>query len=624
MERRLTAILAADVVSYGRLMGEDEAGTLVALKAHRAELIEPKAAQYSGRIIKLMGDGTLMEFPSVVDAVAFAVELQNAMQARNANIAEAQQIHYRIGINIGDVIVEDDDIYGDGVNVAARLEGLSEPGGICIPRNVRDQIRDKLDLTIKDLGEVEVKNIARPIRAFRVVMDDKAANLVTPVTPVVATPAVTKSGHHRHIAIALSIFLVSISGLTWWQSWGPFEKTSPNEQARLSQTEELSITVLAFKNLSGDPSQEYLSDAISEDITTELSRFSDLVVISRESAFSYKGQSKTAKEIGQELDIRYLLEGSVRRSGDNLRVTAQLIDTIRENHVWSEKYDRKVDDVLVVQDDIVRSVVSTLGEEIWRNAAAQLKRKPLENFEAYDYRLRGSEALHKLTIASNEEARGLYKKALKLDPEMGLAYVGLAWTHLLDYWFDVRPEALDVSDEYTQKAAEVGAPGYHVHRLLAEISSSRGNHDKALEHNARAIELNPNDGDLLASRASLLAYSGQLDEARTFVDEALRRNPHHPDWYGSTSARIHYLKGNYEQALAVLNRIESPVSWDHQIMAASYAQLGNDEKAKSHAQSILAINPEFSLTRFIEISPYRREADRLHILDGLSKAGLPE
>ena len=617
MERRLTAILAADVVGYSRLMGTDEAGTLAALKVHRAELIEPKSAQYGGRTIKLMGDGTLMEFPSVVDAVAFAVEVQTAMRARNAGLPDGQQILYRIGINIGDVIVDGDDIYGDGVNVAARLEGLAEPGGICVRRNVRNQIRDKLDLEFEDLGEIEVKNIARPIRVFRIALDDKAAALATPVT---AAPAVWRP--RWQIAAAFGACLAVIAGLVWWQLWMPTTGTTLS-----SKSENLSIAVLAFKNLSNDPSQEYFSDAIAEDITTELSRFSELFVISRESAFSYRDQSKTAKQIGQELGIRYLLEGSVRRAGDHLRVTVQLIDTVRENHVWAEKYDRTVDEVLVVQDDVVRSVVTTLGETIWRNAAAELKRKPLESFEAFDYRLRGAEALHKLTKDSNQEARRLYFKALELDPNMGRAYIGLAWTHLLDYltqWIDVGPEALEKTYEYTQKAAEAGAPGYSVHRLLARISSYRGDHDKAIEHNARAIELNPNDGDLLASHARILAYAGRIKEAREFADEAIRRNPHYPGWYGSASAQIYYLDGNYEAAVAVLNRFETLAIWDHRVLAASYAQLGMPEEAQRHAQALLEINPSFSIARFKAKIPYRREADTLHVLEGLSKAGLPE
>ncbi len=624
MERRLAAILAADVVGYSRLMGKDEAATLAALKAHRAELIDPKANQYNGRTIKLMGDGALMEFPSVVEAVAFAVEVQLAMSARNRDLPEDRQINYRIGINIGDIIVEGDDIYGDGVNIAARLESLAEPGGICVRRNVRNQVRDKLDLDYEDRGEIEVKNIARPIRVFSVVLDDKAEALVTPV--VVAPVEAARQGRWR-IAAAFAVCLAVIGGLAWWQAWSPSGEGAAIEQAAKTRSHELSIAVLAFKNLSGDSGQDYFSDAITEDITTELSRFSELLVISRESAFSYKGQAKTAREIGQELGVRYLLEGSVQRSGDRVRVTVQLIDTTGESHVWAEKYDRDVTDVLVVQDEIVRSVVTTLGETIWRSAAVALKGKPIESFEAYDYRLRGVEALHKLTKDSNLEARRLYLKAVELDPGLGLAYIGLAWTHLLDYltqWIDVGPEALERTYEYTQKGAEAGAPGYHVHRLLARISQYRGEHDKALEHNTRAIELNPNDGDLLASQALLLSYAGQPDEARKWADEAIRRNPHYPGWYGSVSAGIHYLERNYEQAVAVLNRLESLAIWDHRTLAASYAQLGENEKAQRHAQEILAINPDFSLARFKAKIPYRKEADRDRFLDGLAKAGLPE
>ena len=635
MERRLTAVLAADVVGYSRLMGEDELGTLSALKAHRAELIDPKAVQYSGRTIKLMGDGALMEFPSVVEAVKFAVEVQMAMRERNRGVPEDRQILYRVGINIGDIIVEGDDIYGDGVNIAARLESLAEPGGICVRRNVRNQVRDKLDLDYEDRGEIEVKNIARPVRVFRVILDDKAAALVTPVVvapvmaaaPVEVAPAEPARRRGWWLAAGLGVCLAAVGTLVWWQPWAPSGETAAVGQAGLTRPQDLSIAVLAFKNLSGDPGQDYFSDAIAEDITTELSRFSDLFVISRESAFSYKKQSKTSKQIGRELGVRYLLEGSVQRAGDRLRVTVQLIDTSRESHVWAEKYDREVVDVLVVQDDIVRSVVSTLGEEIWRNAAAELKNKPLASFEAYDYRLRGNEALHKLTKDSNLEARRLYLKALELDPGQNLAYIGLAWTHLLDYmtqWVKVGPEALDTTYDFTQKAAEAGAAGYRVHRLLARISAFRGDHDKALEHNARAIELNPNDGDLLASHARVLAYAGQPGEARRWADEAIRRNPHYPGWYASVSSQIYYLEGDYEQAVAVLNRLESLLIWDHRTLAASYAQLGLNEKALRHAQALLEMDPDFSLTRFKAKLPYRDEADKDHVLDGLAKAGLPE
>lgn len=624
MERRLAAILATDVVGYSRLMGVDESGTLAALKARRAELIDPKVAQYNGRIIKLMGDGALMEFPSVVDAVTFATEMQLEMHRRNADLAEDQRIHYRVGINIGDVIVEDDDIFGDGVNIAARLEGLAEPGGICIGRNVRDQIRDKVDLNLEELGEIKVKNIARPIRAFRVLLDEKASALST---PVVAIPSLQPRNRKPKILMALGLLVVLVSGVAWWQLGSPSSTDTVKGPAQHSQTEATSIAVLAFKNLSGDADQAYLSDAIAEDITTELSRFGNLFVISRESAFSYRGQTKTAREIGQELGVRYLLEGSVQLGGSHIRVTVQLIDTREQNHVWAEKYDREVTDILVVQDDIVRSVVTALGEKIWLEAAQSLQSKPLESFEAYDFSLRGSEALHKLTRDSNQEARRLYKKALELDPGLPDAHLGLAWTYYLDYdaqWTDTGPEALDQAYRYTQTANEEGAPGYEIHRLFGQISAARGDYKKALQHNARAIELNPNDGDLLATQAMLLRDDGQFEEARKWIEDAIRRNPHHPDWYGSVLSAIHYLEKDYEEAISVLNRTKSLAIWDHLILAASHAQLGENEKARQHASEVLEINPGFSIARITPRIEYRRQEDRQHYLDGLRKAGLPD
>ncbi|MEE8212770.1 MAG: adenylate/guanylate cyclase domain-containing protein, partial [Acidiferrobacterales bacterium] len=301
MERRLAAILAADVVGYSRLMGQDEAATLAALKAHRAELIDPKANQYNGRTIKLMGDGSLMEFPSVVEAVAFAVEVQLAISARNTDVHEDRQIHYRIGINIGDIIVEGDDIYGDGVNIAARLESLAEPGGICVRRNVRNQVRDKLDLDYEDRGEIKVKNIARPIRVFSVVLDGKAEALVT---PVVAAPI--KTGHRRWVVAAavLVLGLVAAGGLAWWQPWAPDVEPASLERMAFPLPEKPSIAVLPFDNLSGDPEQEYFADGITNDIITDLSRFGDLVVIAAQSTFTYKGKPVKVQQVAEELGVR--------------------------------------------------------------------------------------------------------------------------------------------------------------------------------------------------------------------------------------------------------------------------------------------------------------------------------
>jgi TolB-like protein/class 3 adenylate cyclase len=339
VERRLTTILSADVVGYSRLMGEDEAGTLAALKAHRKELIEPKAAQYHGRTVKLMGDGALMEFGSVVDAALFAIEVQCAMRDRNAGVPEDRQIIYRVGINIGDIIVEGDDIYGDGVNVASRLEGLAEAGGICVARNVRNQVRDKLDLDLDDLGEVEVKNIARPVRVFRVVLDDKAAALVTPLVEEAAKP------QRRWWPIAAAVMILfAFGGALWWQPWAPDVERADIEMMAFPLPDKPSIAVLPFDNLSGDPQHERLADGITEDIIADLSRYPDLFVIARNSVFTYKGKPVKVQEVAEDLGVRYVLEGSIQTDGNQARVTVQLIDALDGHHLWVERHgDRPVD-----------------------------------------------------------------------------------------------------------------------------------------------------------------------------------------------------------------------------------------------------------------------------------------
>ena len=452
VERRLSTILAADVVGYSRLVGIDEAGTVNTVKTHISELIEPKAVQYRGRIVKLMGDGLLMEFVSVVDSVLFAVEMQGAMAMRNEGIEEDRRIVFRVGINIGDVIVDGDDIHGDGVNVAARLESIAEPGGIYISDAAFSQVRGKLDLNFEQLGEHEVKNIAQPVSVCRVIMDDKASSRITEIE---------RAKRQRHLlpmSMAAGVALAAIvGGLAWWQLGTPPTGSDPGAQTALALPDEPSVVVLPLKNLSGDPGQNNLAEAISGDITTELSRFSELFVISPDSANFYRDQKKTPKQIGRELGVRYVMTGSMQRAGDRLRVTVQLIEADSETQIWTEKYDRKVADIFVVQDEIVRAAVTSLGETIWRNAAAKLTAKPLDNFAAYDYWLQGKAVFHKLTKEANEEARRLWSKGIELDPDLGFNYLGRAWNHYIEYraqWVETGPEALDKATAYLQQASE--------------------------------------------------------------------------------------------------------------------------------------------------------------------------
>lgn len=440
VERRLSTILAADVVGYSRLVGRDEEGTITGVKAHITELIEPKAVQYRGRIVKLMGDGILMEFVSVVDAILFAVEMQGAVALGNDGIPEDRQIVYRIGINIREVIVDGDDIHGDGVNIAARLESLAEPGGIYISDAAYSQVRGKLDLNFEQLGEHQVKNIAQPISVCRVIMDDKASSRMTEIQRIKE-----KRNTRLPLMVAAGIVLaVIIGGIGWWQYQG--SQPVVVEETALKLPNKPSVVVLPLKNLSDETNQGGLAKAISEDITTELSRFAGLFVISPDSANFYDSKQKSVRQIGRELGIRYVLTGSMQRAGERLRVTMQLIEAATEVQIWTERYDRTMTDVFVVQDEIVQAVVTEMGETIWRSAAARLEAKPLANFEAYDYFLKAQEVFHKLTRESTIETRRIFEKAKALDPNLGLIYYGFAWTYYMDYraqWVATGGEALD-------------------------------------------------------------------------------------------------------------------------------------------------------------------------------------
>jgi adenylate cyclase len=426
MERRLTAILAADVVGYSRLMGADEAGTLDALKTHRKELLNPKAAQYGGRTIKLMGDGVLMEFPSVVDAVAFAVEVQCAMRDRNAEVREDQRLSYRIGINIGDVIVEGDDIYGDGVNVASRLEGLAESGGVCLARNVFEQVKEKLDLTIEHMGEREVKNIAEPVTIYRVVLDDKAAALVTPVVRVEAKPA----GQRWAVAVASAIVLfVAAGGALWWQPWKaeiePANVASYEPPAAVL-ADNPSIAVLPFDNISGDPEQEYFADGMTEDLITDLSKISDLTVISRTSTSGYKGRKIDIREVREALNVRYVIEGSVRKAGEQVRINAQLIDATTGGHLWAERYDGNLDDIFSLQDQVLEKIVASLALRLSETERIRLAAKGTDSVAAHDLYLRGLFLESAFTREGNQEAKRVYEQVLAIDPDYALPYARIA------------------------------------------------------------------------------------------------------------------------------------------------------------------------------------------------------
>ena len=477
-ERRLAAVLAADMVGYSRLMEADETGTLARLKTHRIELIDPAIAKNRGRIIKTTGDGMLVEFHSVVDAVLCAAEVQRRMAKRNADVAPARWMQFRIGINLGDVIVEGNDIFGDGVNVAARLEMLADPGGICVSGAVRDQVGDRLeDIGFEDLGDQAVKNIARPIHVYRVRLE----------------PA-SKAG----------------------------QEDAKNTAAAPVLARKPSIAVLPLVNMSGDPQQEFFADGLTEDLITELSRFHDLLVISRNSTFVYKGKAVKMQEVARELGVDYLLEGSVRKSGDRIRVTVQLIDAETDRHIWAERYDRELEDIFAIQDEMTRAIVATLPGRVEAASHDRAKRKPTDNMAAYECVLAAKVLHHRSTREDNAEAQRLLDRALALDPNYAHAHawkacvLGQTWVY---NWCADRDATFQQVAAELEIALALDDNDSDVHRILAALNVNREDHDKAAYHQERALALNPNYDLVVVQQGELLTWLGaaggrhRLDQA---------------------------------------------------------------------------------------------------------------
>ncbi|MCH7929588.1 MAG: tetratricopeptide repeat protein [Proteobacteria bacterium] len=581
MERRLTAILSADVVGYSRMMGGEEEGTLAALKAHRKELIDPTIAEHHGRIVKLMGDGMLVEFPSIVEAVQCAVDVQRGMAERNADVPDGRKMVLRIGVNLGDIIVDGDDIYGDGVNVAARLEALAEPGGICVQRDVRNQVRDKLPLVFEDMGEIEVKNIARPIRVFRVLLE----------------PATPRGG----------------------------ETTAATESA-LALPDKPSIAVLPFANMSGDPEQEFFSDGLTEDIITELSRFRGLFVISRNSAFVYKGKATKVGDVAKDLGVQYVVEGSVRKAGNRVRVTVQLIDAAADRHVWAERYDRDLEDIFAVQDEITAAIVTTLPGRIEAATHERAERKLPENMAAYEYVLAGKVLHHRSNREDNEEALRLLDRAIELDPKYAHAHswkactLGQTWVH---GWCEDREATWDQVGEELQIALALDDNDSDVHRVLAAVSVAHGDHDKATYHQQRALNLNPNDDLIVVQQGEILTWLGRPEEGIEWIQKAMRLNPYHPERFWNHLGRAYYTARLYAEAADAFKRITAPDFSHHAFLAASCAQMEDEAAAKAHAREVLKREPAFTVESYLGTLHYKQESDRDHHREGLLKAGLP-
>jgi adenylate cyclase len=609
IERRLAAILAADVSGYSRLMGADEVGTLQALKAHRRELVDPTIAAHRGRIVKTTGDGMLVEFASVIDAVGCAVAVQRAMVSRNLTVEESKRIVFRVGINIGDIIIDGDDIFGDGVNVAARLETLCEPGGLCISRSANEQIRDKLSLAFADLGEQTMKNIARAIGVFGLAANEIAAlpEEGLPRTRIRARGGAKGTGGRRSAAAGRS------SRATETERMGPPAKPS--------------IAVLPFVNLSVDPGQEFFADGLAEDILTGLSRFRDLFVISRNSTFRYKGKAVDVPTVARELGVQFVLEGSVRRAGDTVRVTAQLIDANTDGHVWAERYDRRVEDIFAIQDDVTSSIIATLPGRVEAATRDRAKRKAPDNLAAYECVLAGKLFHHRASRSDNAEALRLLERAIALDPDYAHAHAWKACTLGQSYvygWCDDREATVEQVVDELRIALALDDNDSDVHRILAAVNlAAYHDHEKAFYHQERALSLNPNDDLIVVQQGEILTWLGRPEEGIEWIRKAMSLNPYHPERFWSHLGRAYFTARRYDEAINAFQRVNNADNTNLAALSACYAALGDDVAAKASANEVLKRAPDFSVATHLTTQHYKHDSDLERYRAALLKAGLP-
>jgi len=624
MERRLAAILAADVVGYSRLMGEDEAGTMARLEDLKSEILVPLIAQHHGRVVKLMGDGFLVEFASVVDALTCALAWQEAVEAQAGQVPEDQALRFRIGVNLGDVMVKADDLYGEGVNVAARLEGLAEPGSVLVSRTVFNHAKGKVAAAFEDLGEQELKNIAEPVRVYRVSTAAEAAQ-----RPSVAK-ARSKSRQLPVIAAAAVVLVVAAGAALWLKPWEPREEAASVADMAFPLPDKPSVAVLPFANLSDDPSQDYFADGMTEDLITDLSKISGLFVIARNSSFAYKGQQVKVRQVAEELGVRYVLEGSVRRIGDQVRINTQLIDATTGGHVWAERYDRKLDNIFAVQDAIMAKVVEALELHLTDREREQQDEGPkTDSLEAYDLVLQARKLLTRFDHKAAAQARDLLQRAIEIDPSYAEAHslLGFYFFDEWEVWGRQRDKNLARALELATAAVELDPSDPAPHALLAMVHQWRREFDKANAAANKALALQPNDAITLSNLGTMLKLAGRYEEALEVHQQAVRLDPFHPPNYLERLADAYAGVGNYIQCVEVAERgvaLDPNYVGLHGSLALCYAALGRDEEAKAATAEMLRTNPRFTLKAFAAYVPYTHERDLQRSLNLLRKAGVPE
>ncbi|MHC2363873.1 adenylate/guanylate cyclase domain-containing protein [Rhizobium leguminosarum] len=606
LDRKLLAILAADMVGYSKAMEADEAGTINRLKAIHAELINPAISQRHGTIIKLMGDGALVSFDSVVDAVACAAEFQNVVAARNADLPEPERIVFRVGINLGDVALVDGDVYGDGVNVAARLEHLAEPGGVVVSGTAYDHLQGKLDWPLDFAGEQQVKNISRPVRMYRLRLDGKRAR--RPLLKMI--PRLGKAAAGAIVALALA------GGGVWW----------------FSQPEPLSgkpsVAVLPFDNYGGDEASGRLADGLTEDIITDLARFPEFEIVARNSTDVFKGKPVDARQVATALHVGFVLEGSIQRQSDRVRITAQLIDAKAGHHLWSENWDRPAEDVFAVQTEIAEQVANRLGggvgliQEAGRAAA---KRKRPENLNAYDYYLLGSEKIEKLTKADDEEAITLLNHAVELDPGLARAWVELYHAHDLMGVFGVDPEGnRKVAADVAERAVRLDPSDAEAHAVFGMSLANKGDMGRGKSEFDTALRLAPGSSEILTFYSGYAARFGEPERGAQMVDKVMRLDPNYPMWASNFFAPAYFMAGRYEDAVTMLERMtpDNYQRWTWVVRSSSLAALGRTDEAHASAMETLKQHPEVTVESMIS-EPGLSTIERNRFIETMPLAGFP-
>ena len=625
-KRKLTAILSADAVGYSRLMAEDETATVKTIASYR-EIMATLIKQHRGRVVDSPGDNLLAEFSSVVDAVQCAVAVQNEFQTRNAELNENRRMEFRIGINLGDVIDQEDRIYGDGVNIAARLESLADPGGICVSKTAFDQIETKLPLGYEYLGEQSVKNIPKPVSAYRVLMRPDAAG------KVIGEKRFLGRFSRKTAMTAIIVLLVVAGGLVGWNIYlQQSKKVEPAsvENMAFRLPDKPSIAVLPFDNMSGDPEQEYFSDGITEDIITALSKTPNLFVIARNSTFTYKGKAVKVNQVAEELGVQYVLEGSVRKEGDRVRITAQLIDALAGHHLWAERYDRDFKDIFALQDEITIKIIGSLRLELTDDQLANLHTKGTENLEAYLKLLQLREPFYTLTKEGNAQSRHLSEEAIAIDPEYSAAYVYLGATHWLDISLGSSKspkESLKKAFNYIRKAIALDDSLPEAYTQLGWLYFLTKQYDKGIAECERAITLAPNSAHAHIWMGLVLTFAGRYEEAVRYSERALRLDPLPPQWYFRTMGLAYAWVGRYEEAISFLKKSLklSPNDFiTHTYLTVIYSWAGHIDEANKQASEVLKIDPNYSIERFRKRSLYKNKEDNERYIEGLRKAGLPE